>query len=227
MRGRLSIVSFGSFLCVGWRRAEGHGDWKPVRLTPSCRRTSRLREVSLRHELTMPSVKAGNQVASFSVAVPVPSLSAAGCRPTFARATSRPRCAASGGVFLRGRRRGALAHFEVCERCESWRSLAAGMPCRVMSAVRVPSLAAVWLERLTLASAIWFARGAAGASILASAVAPSVASARARLSARSHRPQPNWAVNRTCAKSRAGRLPLRWGFPMASAGRMYMQWEKA
>jgi hypothetical protein len=85
------------------------------------------------------------------------------------------------------------------------------MPRRPLSAVRVPSVAAVWLGRLALAGAFRFARGTSGASILAGVLVPSVAVSATLRAVRSLSQQPNPAVNRTCAKSRAGRLLLRWG----------------
>ena len=225
MRGRLSIVSFGSFLCVGWRRAEGHGDWKPVRLTPSCRRTSRLREVSLRHELTVPSVKAGNQVASFSVAVPVPSLSAAGCRFTFAVATPVPRGAVGGVVHLGAVGWHASAHCEGRVRPGLRRSLAARSGRLLSFAVLVPSLSHRRVGRLALAGAGSFGRSGAAVSAMASGLVPSVAMPATLRAARSRSQQPNPAVERTLREkprrpvtstTRASRVESTVGFRRCS-----------
>ena len=147
--------------------------------------------------------------AASSAAAPVASLAATGHRPTFAAATSSPRGVSGGGFFPRSARCSVPAHCEAGVGRRLWWSLAAGWRRRLLSAVLVPALAGVRCRRLTLAGAFRFGGSAAGVSALASAAAPLVASARARLSARSHRPQPNNTFKRTCAKSRAGRLTPR------------------
>jgi len=131
-------------------------------------------------------------------------------RFTFAGATSRPGCVAGGGVFLRSLRFRALAHCSVRGRGTHSQASASRLPrSPSLSAVLVPAVAHGCVGRIALAVAVRFGRGVAAASALAGAVVPSVAPAPASLSARSQEPQPNPAVNRTCAKSRAGRLLLR------------------
>jgi len=145
----------------------------------------------------VPSLKAKQSVALAVVAAPVPSLSAASGRFAFAAATSHPRCAAGGVVLLRFGRGGAMAHFESRERSELWLSSAPPLPHSPSSAVLVASVSHSEVSRRALASVETGGCGIAAASGMAGVLAPLVASARTWPSARSRRPQPNMAVNRT------------------------------
>lgn len=193
-------------LCRAVRGREGHGDWKPVHLTASHRSTRCPRLVCLSHELTVAPVKARNRVASSSVAVRLPSLSAAGCRFTFAVATPRPRGAAVGRVFLRCGRRHAGAHCGEFRRSSLRHWFAVGLRHPPLVAVLVPAAAAGDVGRFTLAGAESFGSGGAAASAMASVLVPSVASPATRFAARSRSQQPNLAVNRTPRRQ----CLLRW-----------------
>ena len=163
--------------------------------------------------------------AASSAAAPVASLAAAGHRSTFAAATSSPCCVSGGGFFLRTARCSVPAHCEAGVGRRLWWSLAAGGRRRLLSAVLVPAVAGVRCRPFTLAGVFRFGGSAAGVSALASSVVPLVAFARARLSARPQRPQPNWAVELTFAKSRAGRSLLRWAARTLSAVCQYQSTE--
>jgi len=127
-------------------------------------------------------------------------------RFTFAGATSRPGGVVGGGVLLRSLRFRALAHCAVFGRGVHAQASASRLPrLPSLSAVLVPAVAHGGVGRIALAVAFRFGRGIATASALARVLVPSVAPARPRLSARSQEPQPNPSVERTCAKSRAGR----------------------
>jgi len=132
-------------------------------------------------------------------------------RFTFAGATSRPGGVVGGGVLLRSLRLCALAHCAVFWRGVHAQASASRLPrLPSLSAVLVPAVAPGGVGRIALAVAFRFGRGIAIASALARVLVPSVAPARVRLSARWQEPQPNPSVERTCAKSRAGRSLPRW-----------------